>query len=758
MPKEYDSKISYNYKFKAIPYSAIDNPAMGSEFSDSILTYILTFFCYKIVESNYRKIDKDYIIDYFESLYKSEVGNNTEKLFNFLSEKPNSYKDYISNLNHFKNKYNEKFELEKSDFEIIIKKILTLNIDYYSKCKNISFNDLLLYRNVKNFVCFTGTAYIEPPVDYTHGSDHDINFNPSNYIAYSNLKSYETVLDAIKSIINNNKIITNIYINKLILIDDIFSCLNNYEVLIDIGGIFIKYDINLFINEYKKLENKKDYIVYFDNGRKIYNLLTDQFANDDSITHSNAFYYFSNKNITGVDAKNIMNPKARGLITITNKTIMRDFSQGIFRMRNILEGQTCDIIFNNKFKNIMKGGCFEKITTTTIRNTIINNLIAQQLIIDKQKKKVLIKQNILALNKEISRPDLNKQILYLDPMTELYNESVKKFNEYFKNNKKFDIDSLNIINLSPKNKFLNDLIDKYLKFNIDIIENKQNIVEEQVEQQVEEQVEQQSINMPYDISKINNKGIVRYNLSYFNFDSKINIENDMILVACIFKKLFVFNDITIYDILLIYDNINNNLVIININNLTNFLIYNENINNRYTIISLYNKSYYGKIIDEELLKYLIIICSNVLNVIYNKYYIDLNNINLDKIIQDLSNIKNNDSFNFSKILKLTFINTRKGDKIGDEIGDENYLSKYSNEEAINTKIIYSNKLNDNELNDNKLNDNELNYNELNYNELNYNELNDNELNYNELNDNEFYSKYIKYKLKYLNLKHKHVYN
>ena len=54
-----------------------------------------------------------------------------------------------------------------------------------------------------------------------------------------------------------------------------------------------------------------------------------------------------------------MNPKAHGLITITNNTNIRDFSQGIFRMRDILKGQTCDIIFNDIFNDIIMtgGGC-----------------------------------------------------------------------------------------------------------------------------------------------------------------------------------------------------------------------------------------------------------------------------------------------------------------------------------------------------------------------------------------------------------------
>jgi hypothetical protein len=234
MPETYSLNLSNKYKFKAIPYAAVDNPVMGSEFSNFILTYILTFFCYKIVNSKYRKIDKDYIITYYETK------ENYDQIFSFLSgELPRTKKQYLDNRAYYKNKYKKTFELDKDEFEIIIKKILKMNSDYYSHCNNISFNDLLLYKNVKNFVCFTGTAYIQMPVS----NETDLNFE-QNFINYSSIDAYEKVSDAIIAIIKNKDIVKNLYNNNNILIDDIFKCLIFYEVLIDIGGIFINYNIN----------------------------------------------------------------------------------------------------------------------------------------------------------------------------------------------------------------------------------------------------------------------------------------------------------------------------------------------------------------------------------------------------------------------------------------------------------------------------------------------------------------------------------
>ena len=114
------------------------------------------------------------------------------------------------------------------------------------------------------------------------------------------------------------------YINKSDnYIEDIFNCLSIYDVLIDIGAVFINYTNDQIKNKYKNLSNRKKYFVYFDNGIKIYNLDIDNYVLIDTIKkdQSDIFYYFSNKHITGVDAKQIMNLLAHGLITINNKTI-----------------------------------------------------------------------------------------------------------------------------------------------------------------------------------------------------------------------------------------------------------------------------------------------------------------------------------------------------------------------------------------------------------------------------------------------------
>lgn len=107
----------------------------------------------------------------------------------------------------------------------------------------------------------------------------------------------------------------------------------------------------------------------------------------------NTLFYFSNKNITGADVKSIMNPKAHGLIAISNKTTQTDFSQGIFRMRNILDGSlSFDIILNNLLvseNEILEGGgkeCFNEFNNYQ-RNTLFTKVLKQnQTKLDENKK------------------------------------------------------------------------------------------------------------------------------------------------------------------------------------------------------------------------------------------------------------------------------------------------------------------------------------------------------------------------------------
>ena len=199
-----------------------------------------------------------------------------------------------------------------------------------------------------------------------------------------------------------------------------------YDVLIDIGAIFVNYNINKFIDKYRDILGRKKYIIYFEDGIKIYNLDKNHFDILGNIPSDDYFFYFSNKNITGVDAKKYMPINAKGLVTVTNKTIERDFAQGIFRMRQLEEGQRIDVYMSNKSYNIsihtMEGGSpVDRTSVKNIRQKFIKLLQLNQTNIENQKKKILYKQNIFALSK-------------LDDNIDTQNDNIKNFNIILYNN------------------------------------------------------------------------------------------------------------------------------------------------------------------------------------------------------------------------------------------------------------------------------------------------------------------------------------
>jgi hypothetical protein len=119
MPETYDDIIINNdYKFKAIPYVAVDTPSMGSEFSDPILVYFLTFIIYKIFlkTDKLRKIDKIFIANYLEKTINNDSNHIfIPELIKMFSNIPDS----INFINNYKS--NQKYTfLDRRHFEFIL--------------------------------------------------------------------------------------------------------------------------------------------------------------------------------------------------------------------------------------------------------------------------------------------------------------------------------------------------------------------------------------------------------------------------------------------------------------------------------------------------------------------------------------------------------------------------------------------------------------------------------------------------------------
>ena len=601
IPENYGEEIkNENYKFKAIPYAGGDNPLYGSEFSDIILSLVTTYFSYRLKGNKLRKIDRIKIIE------KLQEGKLFEKLKICFSTEITS----INNFEIYKQQYllNIKDEFNGLDnyIETYIKNILNNNIKYYEETNNISFTDLMLNKNIKNYIGFTGTSYLELP------EEENIQYLNNEKINYSKILEYPNVEEAIKNILLNKTKFNKFYISHTTneIISDIFSSISDYDVLIDIGAIFINYTNEQFVEEYSNLASKKKYLVYFDNGIKVYNNELKAFTSKLKINkgEKNTLFYFSNKNITGVDAKSIMNLNAKGLVTISNKTILRDFSQGIFRMRNILDGkQSFDIILNRllvKNKNdeceIQRGGEFDDFDCYD-GEKLFNLLKSNQEKTDSCKKKVLTKQNIMGLLKDNLVNDA-KQYLYIDPSVN--NQNVTWNGEKRTN----DIDNINIINkydnknsfqliniFSFANNYVKLLIDKYFDFESSSITTNTNLsIETEVETEVEKEVVVQTI-----ISNIIKDKEIKYqttNVYLERIKEPMNIEefNNSLVLLDIFKIVFYIST-ELKNIFIIYEHGKNNIFIADNTVFDTFLSFadEDKLKQKYTLISLKNKFIYG---------------------------------------------------------------------------------------------------------------------------------------------------------------------
>jgi hypothetical protein len=641
IPKTYPKNLNLSsiYKFKAIPYNGIDNPLYGSELSDPNLTLILTYFSYKYMNYKYRINDYEKLL----SIYTEIIEKNKNDIFSKIE---NLFDCYIMDLNFLKLYKNYVFkhikkstQIDDNDFYLLIKNILLLNIKYYTKCLNISFTDLLLVDNISKFIGLTGTSYIFPPRQIINNKEFE-----------QKIKIISKVEDQIKNIISDKKRLKKFLVHDGTIDEHIFSIITNYTVLIDIAGIFVNYNIDQFIKKYREIPGRKKNIIYFDNGIKLYNLDDNYIDILGNNICDNCFFYFSNKNITGVDAKSYMPKNAHGLVTISNNTLFRDFSQGIYRMRDIKDSQTFDIIMLKKSFDIKFKG------KDNIRQKIITMLLVNQEINNNSKKKLLYKQNIFGLTKYNSdNKEYNKNINSFDII--LYDNILKTGN-------KKDIDIENIDNKIEKIKGNQELHTLCNKIKKDYEKMETNDVDVKIAQSVQQQ-EQKQEEVTLEV----------------NTSIKLEVSENIKKQASRYK----INKVSI-------TNINSNFVLT-----TNKGTFNNN----YVII-LYNKSLYDK--DNKSLIYALYIHDKNILFLVDKIYLykiihfiemrDLINIFLfdynSNIVYGKTNMKEDDKKSINIMIKILINNFKAELEYDKEIFftmEENELIELNKDLNKDLKII-----------------------------------------------------------------------
>ena len=603
--------------FIAIPYTAIDTPVYGSEFSNIYQKIIFTILCYYNrlyqLNSNIRINDlylymKNFIYDsYIKDLEDCKTANLPYDIL--LSEYNSLFKDskYAANVPSINNiktfgytKDQEiylinKIFISKNNISSYVDYLLKESLSNYEYIYNISTTELLLSNFCVNRTGFTGTPNMHIPYDIKDEIKQEINDDNVTQI--------------------KNSIITNkdyIHIVPSMNIDELIKIIidNNYSVLID-SGAFIRDDIMKNINNlYDKLieTNKFKCIIFIDSEHSkkvIYkdgtNKIIELFSKNLLIPMKDRFYLFDHKHITGQDF--IIYRKAIGLVTIRNDSKLRDIAQGIYRLRQINKGQTCRIVaLESDFtKTIIK---YDEIYTILdnndkkYKNNTLNLFIRQNLygIFRTYYETINKSYNINTQDINICNSLINifENNIYLlkNIITEINKNTFKKnideillddIKNYITNKK----DDRNITQFYDKLKSILILIDPHSQLLPTIATNIQVNVEQSIEQSIEESID--------------------FLIQESSFNSKNQPENDNYGIKTMKETINkVCNDICDIQMLkLINDNNDNNYIIDSLFAiLSQRFLYIDKFNFRYYLtsnsINLYN-IIFGSIIPTNLI-------------------------------------------------------------------------------------------------------------------------------------------------------------
>jgi hypothetical protein len=367
---------SKNTYYHAIPYEGINIPSTNSQFNDVYMTILLTIYIYiKFGIENLREEDWILICDMIEIDTINETVHNACKTFidkSNESDYKNNYK--LKNVIYMQNVSDE-------ILNFYLKSFCIQKIKYIDKYKNTSFLELL-NKNIYNvFVGFTGTPEYIGKIENEYPKIEDdeeiftLNTDFSNRSPYEKIKLFMNVVhketldpnklnELYKYIHNFNNYVAAKNINKSD-IDKSFP-LKKITILIDTGAIFRLMNPHEYAKEMIfTLHEHYDYIVYFDNDelceldknndiRKINKNVLNKYTNRHLI-------FFDNVHVRGTDVK--LNPDAHALVTISHINDSVNTMQGIYRLREINDQQSCHFICSDDID--IEGGLWKYLINNT---------------------------------------------------------------------------------------------------------------------------------------------------------------------------------------------------------------------------------------------------------------------------------------------------------------------------------------------------------------------------------------------------------
>ena len=467
----YKSYIEYLYNnkslFVAIPYKANFDPVNLSEFTDFETKIILTTNLYynKIYKNEidfFRIIDVILLFDDLINLYNIDnilITNTYGSLIEILTEtkilKLIKNVKKISYLNECENILKFILELDKNQkiklIDIYLEKIIFKKFfSMYLKQYNISTIDILNKNLSQNKILFSGTVNFNLPYDIINDINKDNN-NYINEIKNSQIKTINEeiinrgeIMSAILGLINKKQVIYNY--NTINSENDLIKFLfedqniNNYDALIDAGGIFLKHDVNSIV---KKIYDQKNISVLcvIKNEKKIFN--GTEYLDYNNELFENIFIYYDHKNCIGIDFKQPY--YMHGLVIVSKNNNLTNVSQAIYRLRNINIGHSIDYIIPINM--------LPKNTLLDLYNYLNENEIKM-----KNNTKYLMEiQCIKYIGrfKQIYDNMLYEEDIFYDTIK--YNNKYLSFNEFIRINIINKINEVNNLNITLNNNVLNVL-------------------------------------------------------------------------------------------------------------------------------------------------------------------------------------------------------------------------------------------------------------------------------------------------------------
>lgn len=298
----------------------------------------------------------------------------------------------------------EKYKMDKILINYYLTKIVEKFIFVYPNIKNISFNEVIMKSYSR--IGFTGTPSGLYPLLYPN----EIKGKSKEFVEKYLFENKNIIIRKEDEGATLNALLDDQgygveFVDNFEIPDNI----GEYTCLIDVGGYYIdKTPLQMAFLLKEKI--KKD-IIYIDKGVK-YILPRDSLIPINYVkkVYDNSFVYYDQSSITGQDIP--MPDNAKGLCTVTFKTIYRDLAQGAFRLRKLNRGEkgqhlilliNCEVI--NKLLNTTKIVQFDSIEAVNaakiaikpidvIKMCYLNNIINENKL-----QKEFIEQTIKALNR-----------------------------------------------------------------------------------------------------------------------------------------------------------------------------------------------------------------------------------------------------------------------------------------------------------------------------------------------------------------------